>query len=128
MFHLEGAVSRVAGGATAFGNRQVSHAITLDAVWQPGEDYGDHDIAWTRGFFAALDRFRDGVYVNFLGADEGPTESARRTETPSRAAGGRESQVRPRQRLPPQPEHPGADKHPYAEGTSAAATWVRAGR
>ena len=32
MFHLEGAVSRVAESATAFGNRQASHAITLDAV------------------------------------------------------------------------------------------------
>jgi hypothetical protein len=62
----------VAGGDTAFGHRQVAHAITLDAVWQPGEDYGDQDIAWTRGFFAALSRFRDGVYVNFLGADEQP--------------------------------------------------------
>ena len=72
VFHLGGAVSRVSGGDTAFGNRQVSHAITLDAVWQPGEDYGDHDIAWTRDFFASLDRFRDGVYVNFLGADEEP--------------------------------------------------------
>jgi FAD/FMN-containing dehydrogenase len=41
-------------------------------VWRPGEDYGDRDIAWTRRFFASLDRFRDGVYVNFLGADEEP--------------------------------------------------------
>jgi FAD/FMN-containing dehydrogenase len=72
MFHLGGAVSRVSGGDTAFGNRQAAHSITLDAVWQPGEDYGDHDIAWTRGFFASLNRFRDGVYVNFLGADEEP--------------------------------------------------------
>jgi FAD/FMN-containing dehydrogenase len=72
MFHLGGAVSRVSGGDTAFGNRQASHAITLDAVWQPDEDYGDQDIAWTRSFFASLDPFRDGVYVNFLGEDEEP--------------------------------------------------------
>jgi FAD/FMN-containing dehydrogenase len=72
MFHLKGAVSRVAGGATAFGNRQASHAITLDAVWRQGEDFGDRDTAWTRGFFAALNRFREGVYVNFLGGDEDP--------------------------------------------------------
>jgi FAD/FMN-containing dehydrogenase len=70
MFHLKGAVSRVAEGATAFGNRQASHAITIDAAWRPGEDFGDRDTAWARGFFAALDRFRDGVYVNFLGGDE----------------------------------------------------------
>jgi FAD binding domain/Berberine and berberine like len=72
LFHLGGAVARMSGGDTAFGNRQVAHAVTLDAVWQPGEDYGDEDIAWTRGFFASLDRFREGVYVNFLGADEEP--------------------------------------------------------
>jgi FAD/FMN-containing dehydrogenase len=72
MFHLHGAVSRVAEGATAFGNRQAPHAITLDAVWRPGEDFGDRDTAWARGFFAALGRFREGVYVNFLGGDEHP--------------------------------------------------------
>jgi hypothetical protein len=73
LFHLQGAVSRVAEGATAFGNRQASHAITLDAVWRtPGEDSGDRDTAWTRRFFAALGRFRAGVYVNFLGGDEDP--------------------------------------------------------
>jgi hypothetical protein len=72
MFHLKGAVSRVGEGATAFGNRQASHAITLDAAWRPGEDFGERDTAWTRAFFAALGRFRDGVYVNFLGGDEDP--------------------------------------------------------
>ena len=72
MFHLKGAVSRVAEGATAFGNRQASHAVTLDGVWRPGEDFGDQDTTWTKGFFAALGPFRDGVYVNFLGRDEDP--------------------------------------------------------
>jgi FAD/FMN-containing dehydrogenase len=72
MFHLKGAVGRVAADVTAFGNRQASHAITLDAVWRPGEDFGDRDTAWTRDFFAALSRFRQGVYVNFLGGDEDP--------------------------------------------------------
>jgi hypothetical protein len=72
MFHLKGAVSRAAEGSTAFGNRQASHAITLDAVWRPGEDFGDRDTAWSRQFFDALGRFREGVYVNFLGGDEAP--------------------------------------------------------
>jgi FAD/FMN-containing dehydrogenase len=71
MFHLKGAVSRVGEGATAFGNRQASHAITLDGVWRPGENFGEHDTAWARECFAALGRFREGVYVNFLGGDEG---------------------------------------------------------
>jgi Berberine and berberine like len=70
LFHLKAAVNRVAEGATGFGNRQASHAITLDAVWRPGEDFGDRDTAWTKRFFAALGPFREGVYVNFLGGDE----------------------------------------------------------
>ena len=72
MFHLKGAVSRVADGATAFGSRQASHAITLDGVWRPGENFGDRDTDWARRFFAALGPFRNGVYVNFLGGDEDP--------------------------------------------------------
>ena len=72
MFHLKGAVSRVADGGTPFGNRQASHSVTLDGVWRPGEDFGERETAWTRRFFAALDRFRQGVYVNFLGGDEDP--------------------------------------------------------
>ena len=72
MFHLQGAVSRATEGGTAFGNRQASHAIIMDGVWRPGEDFGDRDTAWARGFFAALGRFRAGVYVNFLGGDEDP--------------------------------------------------------
>jgi hypothetical protein len=72
MFHLKGAVSRIAEGGTAFGNRQAAHAITLDAVWRHGEDFGDRDTGWTRRFFGALGRFREGVYVNFLGGDEDP--------------------------------------------------------
>jgi FAD/FMN-containing dehydrogenase len=72
MFHLGGAVGRAAEGKTAFGNRRASHAITLDGVWRPGEDFGERDTAWARKFFAALDRFRIGVYVNFLAGDEEP--------------------------------------------------------
>jgi hypothetical protein len=72
LFHLGGAVGRVPRGDTAFGNRHAAHTVTLDAVWRPGEDHGEHDIAWTRTFFTSLDRFREGVYVNFLGGDEEP--------------------------------------------------------
>lgn len=72
IFHLGGAVSRVPEAATAFGNRQATHAMTIDAVWRPGEDHAEHDTAWVRRFHTALDRYRAGVYVNFLGGDEHP--------------------------------------------------------
>jgi FAD/FMN-containing dehydrogenase len=70
LFHLGGAVSRVSEDDTAFGNRQAAHSITLDGVWRPGEVHAESDTAWSRRFFDALERFREGVYVNFLGADE----------------------------------------------------------
>ncbi|HEX6317214.1 MAG TPA: FAD-binding oxidoreductase [Gemmatimonadaceae bacterium] len=70
MFHLTGAVSRVGEDKTAYGNRQASHAVTLDAAWRAGERFGEQDSAWTKRFFTALGRFRLGVYVNFLGGDE----------------------------------------------------------
>jgi FAD/FMN-containing dehydrogenase len=70
MFHLGGAVARVADGATAFGNRRASHAVIIHAAWRPGEGFGERDTAWAKAFFGALGRFRDGVYVNFLGGDE----------------------------------------------------------
>jgi hypothetical protein len=41
-------------------------------VWRPGEGFGGRDTAWARAFFAALERFRQGVYVNFLAGDEAP--------------------------------------------------------
>jgi hypothetical protein len=88
LFHLKGAVSRVDERATAFGNRQASHAITLDGVWRPGEDFGERETGWTRRFFAALAPFREGVYVNFLGGDEEPgrwVRAAPRCAEPVRA-------------------------------------------
>jgi FAD/FMN-containing dehydrogenase len=72
LFHLGGAVSRVAQDETAFGNRGATHAITLDGVWRPGETYAERDTEWVKGFFATLAPFRDGVYVNFLDRDEPP--------------------------------------------------------
>ena len=72
MFHLKGAVSRVADDRTAFGNREAAHAIICHGGWRPEEDFGDRETAWARRFFAALGRFREGVYVNFLGGDEDP--------------------------------------------------------
>jgi FAD/FMN-containing dehydrogenase len=62
----------MAAGRTAFANRHASHAIIHHAAWRPGEDFGERETAWARGFFAALGRFREGVYVNFLGGDEAP--------------------------------------------------------
>ena len=73
MFHLGGAVARVAHDATAYAGRDAPHNIVIDGVWLPDES-GEHaaaETAWARRFHAALQPHRAaGVYVNFLDADD----------------------------------------------------------
>ena len=73
MFHLGGAVARVARDATAYAGRAAAHNIIVDAVWLPDEDdtVGVAEAAWARNFVDALRPHHTGVYMNFLDADEG---------------------------------------------------------
>jgi hypothetical protein len=75
MFHLGGAIGRVAPDTTAYPARDVDHAVIIDAAWLPEQDgeVADAEIAWTRAFLAALDAHRAGVYVNFLDSDDDPS-------------------------------------------------------
>lgn len=72
MFHMGGAVGRVADDATAYTGRDVAHNIVVDGVWLPDESYelAAAESAWARGFLGALEPHRAGVYVNFLDADD----------------------------------------------------------
>ncbi|KAB1185109.1 FAD-binding oxidoreductase [Haloferax sp. CBA1149] len=73
LFHLGGAVSRVDDDATAYTGRNSTHNININGVWRPDEEkkYAESETAWTRRFFDALEPHREGVYVNFLDADDG---------------------------------------------------------
>ena len=74
LFHMRGAVGRVAKDATAYAGREVAHNIVIDGVWLPDEsaEKAEAETAWTRRFFKALEPTRaEGVYVNFLDADDG---------------------------------------------------------
>jgi FAD/FMN-containing dehydrogenase len=72
ILQLGGALSRVPEDATAFGQRDATHDVVINAVWTEDELDGDRHIAWARGFFDAMQPHAlDRVYVNFLG-DEGP--------------------------------------------------------
>ena len=72
MFHMGGAVGRVAPDATAYAGRDAPHNIVIEGVWLPEESgvTAPVETAWARGFFEALERHRSGVYVNFLDADD----------------------------------------------------------
>jgi FAD/FMN-containing dehydrogenase len=75
MFHLGGAVGRVARNATAYPARDVHHAVIIDAAWLPEQHdaVAEAEIAWARTFLDALEAHRAGVYVNFLDADDDPS-------------------------------------------------------
>jgi FAD/FMN-containing dehydrogenase len=71
MFHMGGAVARVAEEATAYSQRAAVHNVNIDAVWLPAEEHrAEREPSWARTAYEALAPHQLGVYVNFLG-DEG---------------------------------------------------------
>jgi hypothetical protein len=73
MFHMGGAVARIAHDATAYAGRDVAHNVVIDAVWRPEEarEHAAAETAWARRFLQALQPHRaGGVYVNFLDSDD----------------------------------------------------------
>jgi len=68
IFHMGGAVRRLAEEATAFSGRAAEHAINIDAVWPSNLEEGSQDIEWVGRMWSALVPFSTGgVYMNFLG-------------------------------------------------------------
>jgi hypothetical protein len=72
IFTQGGAVARVADDATAYAHRDAAHDINIVAVWRPDDPDPDRHVEWVRAFFAALEPYSQGVYVNFT-SDEGTT-------------------------------------------------------
>jgi hypothetical protein len=71
VFHMGGAVARVAGDATAFPGRDAAHNIVIDAAWRDRDEaVGESEPGWARSFLEVLRPRRAGVYVNFLDADD----------------------------------------------------------
>jgi hypothetical protein len=69
--HLEGAVGRVGPEETAFNGRAAQFSLVITSIWSHGDE-SDRHIPWTREFFAAMQPFvAEGVYVNYVGHDEG---------------------------------------------------------
>jgi FAD/FMN-containing dehydrogenase len=68
---LGGATARPAPGATAYAHRDTRFVMNVHGRWDdPSDD--ERCIRWARNFFKASAPFAsDGVYVNFLTADEG---------------------------------------------------------
>jgi FAD/FMN-containing dehydrogenase len=70
VYHLGGAVGRVAAQDTAFGARDAGHNINMFGAWEPGREDRDRHVAWVRDFSEAMAPHAVGQYINFL-SDEG---------------------------------------------------------
>jgi hypothetical protein len=70
VFQLGGAVADADEDATAYSHRAAAHNININAAWLPGEPVAEEEIAWAQAFFAALEPYQTGAYVNFLDRDD----------------------------------------------------------
>jgi len=66
---LGGAMRRIGDDATAFGHRDASFALNIVSCWQDPSENATH-MKWTKDFFAAMQKFAAGVYVNFMGEED----------------------------------------------------------
>ena len=99
-----GAIAATSDDESAFSHRHAFVEFVASAGWtDPAEDDEQMDAA--RRFGAALEPFASGVYVNTL-SDEGESGVRRAYPAAKLARLAGQAAVRPRQRLPPQPEHP----------------------
>jgi FAD/FMN-containing dehydrogenase len=70
IWHLGGAVARVAEEATAFGKRSAPYLLSYDSCWTD-EKLSDRVIAWTRAQVEAAEPHSPGgLYLNFPGVGE----------------------------------------------------------
>ena len=68
--HMEGAVSRVADSATAYGNRSATFALVIQARWEDAAE-SEAQIRWARELRDRLAPYATGgAYVNFIAVDE----------------------------------------------------------
>ncbi len=73
IFTFGGAVARVAPESMAFAHRDACHDINIVASWAPTDPERKRHVDWVRGFFAALEPYSRGVYVNFA-SDESSSQ------------------------------------------------------
>ena len=70
IWHLGGALARVAPEATAYGRRDAPYLVTAEATWTE-PDQNERNIQWARELVAAMRPFsRGGLYLNFAGFGE----------------------------------------------------------
>ncbi len=77
VWYMGGATSRVAGDATAFGDRGIGWMLSIDAIWK-GSAADAKNLAWARAFWADMKHHSNGrAYLNFAGLGEEGEELVR---------------------------------------------------
>ena len=66
--HLGGAMKRIGDDATAFSHREADHLVNIVSAWE-SQSENEKNIKWTRDFFASMQKYSAGAYVNFLGEE-----------------------------------------------------------
>ena len=67
-----GAIARVPAGATAFVHRDIHSNMFASVAWTYGEDGSEH-IEWLKQYWAGIEPFTKGFYVNNMPSDATPS-------------------------------------------------------
>jgi hypothetical protein len=69
---IGGAIARVPPHATAFAQRDMHSNVLSTVFWRFGEEDGTEHVRWIREYWAALEPFTFGFYVNNMPLDTDP--------------------------------------------------------
>jgi len=70
VWYLGGAVGRVSGNATAFGDRNMKYMLSIDSIWKDSAD-DERNLSWSRRFWNDMKHHSNGrAYLNFAGFGE----------------------------------------------------------
>ena len=105
IYPINGACHRVAPDETAFAYRDATFATVILGMWPDAAD-NEANIAWVRDYYDAVAPLsEEGGYVNFMSGDDQDRIKANYKGNYDRLTRG-QAEIRPRQPLPLEPEHP----------------------
>ena len=105
IYPINGACHRVAPDDTAFAYRDATFATVIAGMWPDPAD-NEANIKWVRDYYDAVAPLsEEGGYVNFMSGDDQDRIKAN-YKGQLRPADRGQAEVRPRQPVPPEPEHP----------------------
>ena len=103
---LGGAISRVAEEETAYGHREAPFVLNVNARWESPDD-DEREVAWTRRPWERATAYsHGGGYVNFMGEEGEDRVRAAYGDGKYARLQSLKDRLRPRQRLPAEPERP----------------------